>query len=73
VTTIADGSYPLARSLNLVVVSDKDGVVPPHILAFLRYLWSQDGQDVVGVCNLVPADPTSIPAVLGKPVDGSWR
>lgn len=73
VTTIADGSYPLARSLNLVVVTDKDGVLSAHVLAFLRYLWSEDGQDVVGSCQLVPADPKAIPTVLGAPVDGSWR
>jgi phosphate transport system substrate-binding protein len=73
VTTIADGSYPLTRSLNLVVVTNKDGVVPPHVLAFLRYLWSEDGQDLVGLCNLVPADPTKIPPELGELVDGSWR
>ncbi len=73
VTTIADGSYPLARSLNLVVVTDKDGVVPPQVRAFLRYLWSEDGQDVVGLCKLVPADPTKVPPVLGEPVDGTWR
>lgn len=73
VTTIANGSYPLARSLNLVVVTDRDGALPPHVLAFLRYLWSEDGQDVVGLCNLVPADPTTIPPVLGPLVEGTWR
>ncbi len=73
VTAINDGSYPLTRSLNLVVVTDKDGTVPQHILAFLRFLWSQDGQDVVASSKLVPPDPARIPPALGSPVDGSWR
>jgi phosphate transport system substrate-binding protein len=73
VTAINDGSYPLTRSLNLVVVTDKDGTVPQHILAFLRFLWSQDGQDVVASSKLVPPDPATIPPALGSPVDGSWR
>jgi phosphate transport system substrate-binding protein len=73
VSAIADGTYPLARQLSLVVVTDKDGAVPPHVLAFLRYLWSEDGQDIVGQSRLVPADRTKIPPVLGEPVDDHWR
>ena len=73
VATINDGSYPLTRSLNLVVVTDQDGTVPQHILTFLRFLWSQDGQDVVASSQLVPPDPARIPPALGSPVDGSWR
>jgi phosphate transport system substrate-binding protein len=73
VSNIINGSYPLARSLSLVVVTGKDGSIPQHVVEFLRFLWSEDGQDVVGQSRLIPADPTAVPPVLGQPTDGRWR
>ncbi|MFM7806675.1 MAG: hypothetical protein ACKPEA_01940 [Planctomycetota bacterium] len=61
------------HSLDLRVITDLDFMVPRHVLAAAEPLWSEDGQDVVGLSKLVPADPTKVPPVLGEPVDGSWR
>jgi phosphate transport system substrate-binding protein len=71
--TIADGSYPLTRSLNLVFRTPKGGEVPIHFREFLRFLWSEDGQDVVARLKIVPPDSARIPPQLGSPIDGIWK
>lgn len=70
--TIADGSYPLCRTLNLVFLTPKGSEVPQHIREFLRFFWSQDGQNVVARLKLVPPDIKKIPPQLGTPKDGAW-
>jgi len=71
--TIADGSYPLCRPINLVFVTPKGVAVPEHIRQFLRFLWSQDGQAIVARLQMVPPDVTKIPTQLGAPVAGVWK
>ncbi len=71
--TILDGSYPLSRPLNLVMLTGTDGNINPLVRDFLRYIWSETGQDTVATVGEVPPNPERIPAVLGEPVDGIWR
>ncbi len=70
--TIADGSYPLCRTLNLVFLTPKGSEVPEHIREFLRFFWSEDGQSVVARVKLVPPDAKKIPPQLGTLKDGVW-
>jgi len=73
VLTIADGSYPLARSLRLVFITPKGTEVPRHIRQFLRFIWSEDGQDIVAQLKLVPPDIAQILPQLGTPDNNIWK
>ncbi|MFV0446146.1 MAG: PstS family phosphate ABC transporter substrate-binding protein [Planctomycetaceae bacterium] len=45
--SIASGRYPLIRPLTLVVVVGDNGVQPPLVAEFLRYVLSRNGQEDV--------------------------
>ena len=71
--TIIDGTYPLSRPLNLVVLANADGSVDPVVRDWLRFIWSESGQDTVATVGEVPPNPERIPEVLGVPIDDMWR
>ncbi len=68
--TIRDHSYPLTRSLNLVLLAPSEAEVPPLQLDFLKFAWSESGQDTCATLGVVVADldhpPQLLRDVLGK-------
>ena len=68
--TIRDHSYPLTRSLNLVLLAPSEAEVPPLQLDFLKYAWSESGQDTCATLGVVVADldhpPQLLRDVIGK-------
>jgi phosphate transport system substrate-binding protein len=68
--TIRDHSYPLTRSLNLVLLAPSEAEVPPLQLDFLKYAWSESGQDTCATLGVVVADldhpPQLLREVIGK-------
>lgn len=71
--TIRDGSYPMTRPLNMVFVAPDREHIPAGIREFLRYLLSEDGQDMVAEIGMVPADASRMTDILGKPIDDIWQ
>ena len=68
--TIRDHSYPLTRSLNLVLLAPSESEVPPLQLDFLKFAWSESGQDTCATLGVVVADldhpPQLLRDVVGK-------
>ena len=68
--TIRDRSYPLTRSLNLVLLAPSESEVPPLQLDFLKFAWSESGQDTCATLGVVVADldhpPQLLRDVIGK-------
>ncbi len=68
--TIRDRSYPLTRSLNLVLLAPSEAEVPPLQLDFLKFAWSESGQDTCATLGVVVADldhpPQLLRDVIGK-------
>lgn len=72
--TIRDRSYPLHRALHLVFVAKDAASIDPAIVQFVRYLWSEDGQDVSAISNLVPPTLDLLPVeVTGTPSGDFWK
>ena len=68
--TIRDHSYPLTRSLNLVLLAPSESEVPPLQFDFLKFAWSESGQDTCATLGVVVADldhpPQLLREVIGK-------
>ena len=62
--TIRDRSYPLSRSLNLVLLAPSEAEVPPLDLDFLKFVWSESGQDTCATLGVVVADLDHPPQLL---------
>ena len=73
VTAICDGTYPLARPLNLVFVATDAQHIPDGIREFLRFTLAEDGQDMAAMTGNIPMDASRIPEFLGTPVKGVWQ
>jgi phosphate transport system substrate-binding protein len=72
--TIRDRSYPLHRAMHLVFVAKDSASIDPAIVQFVRYLWSEDGQDVSAISNLVPPTLDLMPVeVTGTPSGDFWK
>ena len=68
--TIRDRSYPLTRSLNLVLLAPSESEVLPLQFDFLKFAWSESGQDTCATLGVVVADldhpPQLLREVIGK-------
>ena len=68
--TIRDHSYPLTRSLNLVLLAPSESEVLPLQFDFLKFAWSESGQDTCATLGVVVADldhpPQLLRDVIGK-------
>jgi ABC-type phosphate transport system substrate-binding protein len=68
--TIRDHSYPLTRSLSLVLLAPSESEVPPLQFDFLKFAWSESGQDTCATLGVVVADldhpPQLLREVIGK-------
>lgn len=62
--TLSDGSYPMTRNLNLLVLAPNQESIPLATLDFFRFIWSEAGQDVCATLKAVVPDPKQTPAVL---------
>ena len=62
--TIRDRSYPMWRPLNLVVLAKDEASVPPMCMDFLRFVWSESGQDTVATLKAVVTDLDRPPALM---------
>lgn len=66
--TIRDRSYPLSRALNLVVLAPDEASVQPLAFDFLRFIWSESGQDTVATLKAVVVDLDRPPALMRESV-----
>jgi len=66
ITTIRNGTYPIKQRMNLVLLAPSEGQISPMVRDFLRFLLSQDGQDMVAKNGLIPVEPSAIPSFLGN-------
>jgi phosphate transport system substrate-binding protein len=73
IAAICDGTYPLARPLNLVFVATDAQHIPEGIREFLRFTLAEDGQDMAAMTGNIPMDASGIPEFLGTPVKGVWQ
>ncbi len=73
VAAICDGTYPLARPLNLVFVATDAQHISDGIREFLRFTLAEDGQDMAAMTGNIPMDASRIPEFLGTPVKGVWQ
>jgi phosphate transport system substrate-binding protein len=73
VAAICDGTYPLARPLNLVFVATDAQHIPDGIREFLRFTLAEDGQDMAAMSGNIPMDASRTPEFLGTPVKGVWQ
>ena len=55
-----DGSYPLARHLYLYTRSSPEQPLEPHVLAFLNFINSREGQQAVARAGFYPLSETVI-------------
>ena len=62
--TIRDGSYPMSRPLNLVLLADSEETVNPLALDFLKFIWSESGQDTVASLKAVVVNLDRPPTLL---------
>lgn len=67
--TIRDHSYPMWRPLNLVVLAKDASAVPALTLDFLKFIWSESGQDNCAQLGVVVADVDRAPDLM-KPFVG---
>jgi phosphate transport system substrate-binding protein len=68
-TTIRDHSYPMWRPLNLVVLAKDAASVPVLALDFLKFIWSESGQDACATLGVVVVDIDRAPDLM-KPFVG---
>ena len=73
VANIRNGTYPMARPLNMVFVAPDREHIQPSIREFLRYLLSEDGQDTVADMGNIPPEASRMTDVLGVPVHDLWQ
>lgn len=73
VASICDGTYPLSRPLTLVFVAADPQHIPVTTIEFLRFVLSEDGQDLAAQTGNIPMDAKQIPEFLGKPVKDVWQ
>ena len=60
IATIRNGTYPMKQRMNLVILAPREEQIPAMVRDFLKFLLSQDGQDMVAKNGLVPIDPANI-------------
>jgi len=60
IATIRNGTYPMKQRMNLVILAPRAEQIPAMARDFLKFLLSQDGQDMVAKNGLVPIDPANI-------------
>ena len=65
--SIYDGSYPLSRPLTLVTFLDSTGKLSPMMTDFLRYVFSETGEDLLSDLYLVTLHPDQIPTFIQAP------
>lgn len=65
----ANGSYPLARGLNIYVVGEPEGALKHY----LDWIMSSEGQAIVGEIGYVPAPDAGGPPPEEMPVDGAIK
>ena len=73
VATIRDRTYPIVRSMSLAFVAADEASIPPAIMEWLQFCWSEDGQDAVAQLGIVPPTLDMMPAFLGTPKDDLWK
>jgi phosphate transport system substrate-binding protein len=62
--SIRDRSYPMWRPMNLVVLAKDAQQVSPMTLDFLRFAWSEAGQDACATLGMVVVDIDRAPELL---------
>ena len=62
--SIRDRSYPMWRPMNLVVLAKDAQQVSPMTLDFLRFAWSEAGQDTCATLGMVVVDIDRAPELL---------
>lgn len=62
--SIRDRSYPMWRPMNLVVLAKDAQQVSPLTLDFLRFAWSEAGQDTCATLGMVVVDIDRAPELL---------
>lgn len=60
VDTIADGSYPLSRSLNIYIALEPNVAVEDSLQDFLSFILSREGQEIVLSQGLIPVSKAQI-------------
>lgn len=73
IATIRDRTYPIVRSMSLAFVAADEASIPPAILEWLQFCWSEDGQDAASQLGIVPPTLDMMPAFLGTPENDLWR
>jgi phosphate transport system substrate-binding protein len=64
---LLSGAYPLARRLSLVLAHDKGRPVPQRVRAFVSYLLSPEGQQIVARDGTYyPLEPGQARAALAR-------
>ena len=66
--TIRDGTYPMWRPLNLVLLAKDESSVPPLALDFLNFIWSESGQDTVATLKGVVVNLDRPPSLMRESV-----
>ena len=66
--TIRDHTYPMSRALNLVVLAADEASVNPMVLDFLKFVWSESGQDTVATLKAVVVNLDRPPALMRESV-----
>ena len=66
--TIRDHTYPMSRPLNLVVLAADEASVNPMVLDFLKFVWSESGQDTVATLKAVVVNLDRPPALMRESV-----
>jgi phosphate transport system substrate-binding protein len=62
--SIRDRSYPMWRPMNLVVLAKDAEQVPAMTLDFLRFTWSEAGQDACATLGMVVVDLDRAPELV---------
>lgn len=73
VASIRKGTYPMRQRMHIVFLAPNKDQIPALTRDFLRFLLSQDGQDMVAKNGLIPVDPSVIPEFLGMHANGRWH
>jgi phosphate transport system substrate-binding protein len=64
--TIADGTYPLSRYLNIYVVRTPGEPLDPSVTDFLHFVLSRQGQELVKREGMLPLSPELVAEELAK-------
>lgn len=62
--SIHRGEYPMTTELNLVALADASGALPPLVLEWVRYAWSQSAADTVADMGGVLPRPSAMPEFI---------